>query len=348
MRYIMGIVAALLAISVPASAVSTAEIYAKSKSSVVLIMAYDKSGIPLAIGSGFFVEPRKLVTNYHVVEGSSRLIYKRIGENLTRDVKGLSRSSAVLDIAILDTAEDNVPLVVGSAKEIAIGDKVVAIGNPKGLEGSVSEGIVSAKREAAEDIFFLQITAPISPGSSGGPLFDSNGRVIGITTATIESGQNLNFAVPVDYIGRVTAATKTYEPTVNKSLPTPKTGTAGLELIEPEMNDVFGNVKYSVKNTTKNTISSPLYMLIFRSKGTGEIVHFVLHSGQDIIPAGLARRYTFQDRSLNGYMTFRRNTYPYSVGDGSLSGFVEIEMRTLNYEITDRDVGTDVLDALSR
>lgn len=346
MRYIMAILVTLLATSAPAA--STSEVYANSKASVVLIMSYDNGGIPLAIGSGFFVEPRKLVTNYHVVEGSSRLVYKLIGENITRDVRAISRFSVALDIAILETAEDNIPLTVGSAKDIAIGDKVVAIGNPKGLEGSVSEGIVSAKRETGKDIFFLQITAPISPGSSGGPLFDSSGRVIAITTATIESGQNLNFAIPVDYIGRVAASAKTYEPTVNKSLSTPRTNTAGLELIEPEMNDISGNVKYSVKNTTKNTISNPLYMLIFRNKNTREIIHFVLRSGQDVIPAGLAKRYAFQDQSLNGYMTFRRNTFPYFVGDGDLSGFLEIELRTLTYEITDRGVGTDILDALSK
>lgn len=348
MRHIISLLTMLFAASLPSHALTTAQIYAKSKASIVLIMSYDKSGIPLAIGSGFFVEPKKLVTNFHVIEGSSRVVYKRIGENATRDVKGIFRHSVALDIAILETEEENVPLVTRSAKEISIGDKVVAIGNPKGLEGSVSEGIVSAKRDAGHEIFFLQITAPISPGSSGGPLFDTEGRVVGITTATIESGQNLNFAVPVDYIADVAAATKTYEPPIKKALPTPKTGTAGLELVAPEMKSVTGNVNYSLRNNTKNTISNPLYMLIFRNKSTGDIIHFVLRSTRDVIPAGLARRYDFNDRSLNGYMTFRQKTYPYSVGDGYLSGFVEIEMRTLTYEIVERDVGSDVLDALSR
>lgn len=77
---------------------------------------------------------------------------------------------------------------------------MVAIGNPLGLESSVSEGIVSGIRRVSEDFELYQITAPLSPGNSGGPVLDAKGDVIGIATSTLENGQNLNFAVPISSI----------------------------------------------------------------------------------------------------------------------------------------------------
>jgi hypothetical protein len=83
---------------------------------------------------------------------------------------------------------------------VSVGEPVVAIGNPIGLEYTVSTGIVSGIRQRAETFKMLQMTTPISPGSSGGPIIDEHGAVVGVATATIEAGQNLNFAVPARYL----------------------------------------------------------------------------------------------------------------------------------------------------
>ena len=127
-----------------------------------------------------------------------------------------------------------------------IGDKVIAIGNPRGLEGSVSEGIISGLRPV-DDFKIYQITAPISPGSSGGPLFDQNGNVIGITTASITDGQNLNFAIPVALIERLKKSS--FRPTET-----------ALSLVGFARNWSWngGKIEYSLKNNTKQAIKNPV------------------------------------------------------------------------------------------
>jgi S1-C subfamily serine protease len=90
-------------------------------------------------------------------------------------------------------------LSLGDSTKVAVGDEIYVIGNPQGLEGTFSQGIVSSIRKIGTDTL-LQITAPISPGSSGGPVLDSKGEVIGVAVATFKGGQNLNFAIPVSYL----------------------------------------------------------------------------------------------------------------------------------------------------
>ena len=93
-------------------------------------------------------------------------------------------------------------LKLGDRAKVAVGDTVFAVGNPQGLEGTFSQGIVSDIRQFETDSLdsLLQITAPISPGSSGSPVLDSEGKVIGVAVATFKSGQNLNFAIPAEYV----------------------------------------------------------------------------------------------------------------------------------------------------
>src|SRR5206468_6507704 len=102
------------------------------------------------------------------------------------------------DLVVLAVEGKNFPfLTLGQTEVLEPGDHVAVIGSPLGLEGSLSEGIVSAKREGADGARrWLQTTAPISPGSSGSPVLDSNGKVIGIATAVLRGGQSVNFAVP--------------------------------------------------------------------------------------------------------------------------------------------------------
>lgn len=179
---------------------------------VVFIGNVDASGKVVSIGSGFVVDANGLiVTNYHVIEGAEAAqvkmkdgeIYDRV-EVVDFDTR---RDLAVLKIR----AFKPLPTVkLGDSGRIEIGEDVVAIGNPHGLEHTVSAGVISAIRQA-EGYRLLQISVPISPGSSGGPLFNMNGEVVGITSSGIvgEGAQNLNFAVPVDYVRPLLTTTTT-------------------------------------------------------------------------------------------------------------------------------------------
>lgn len=141
-----------------------------------------------------------IATNFHVIQNASKGYVKTVGAETTYDVIGTVGIDRSNDLALLKVRGANGrALILNSKSEVAIGDQVFAVGNPKGLEGTFSQGIVSSvRRENGYDI--LQITAPLSPGSSGGPVLDTNGQVIGIAVGSIEGGQSLNFAIPSAYL----------------------------------------------------------------------------------------------------------------------------------------------------
>ena len=156
-----------------------------------------------ATGSGFFIScDGKFVTNHHVIEKAAKIILK--GENgAFYEVQGLLADDAVADVAILQVAAKNVQfLEIGASQTAQVGQHIAVIGSPMGLEGTLSEGIISAKRDLGEKGEWLQMTAGISPGSSGSPVLDASGKVIGIATMLLREGQSLNFAVPSDRIQR--------------------------------------------------------------------------------------------------------------------------------------------------
>jgi len=194
---------------------NTTAVYRNAKKSVVLIVAYDSMGIPSSLGSGFYFEKNKIATNYHVIEKASKIVYKHIGSKSFSPVAKVSSYSKNLDLAILTVEKAGVPLNIRDSSNVNIGEKVIAIGNPRGLEGSVSEGIISAIRGEG-NLKYFQITTPISPGSSGGPLFDENGEVLGVTTATLKKSQNLNFAMPAKLLLSLKSKGKVWEPSVAK------------------------------------------------------------------------------------------------------------------------------------
>ncbi len=169
---------------------------------VVFIGKADAKGDVKSIGSGFVTDPSGvIVTNFHVISGAASLLVKmKDGEIYDRvDVVDYDqrRDIAVLKIRAFKT----LPSLSLSDREVEPGEEAVAIGNPQGLEHTVSTGVISAFRQA-EGYRLMQISVPISPGSSGGPLFSLDGKVIGITSAGVvgEGAQNLNFAVPIAYV----------------------------------------------------------------------------------------------------------------------------------------------------
>lgn len=182
------------------------ELFARLAPSVFVTVAFEtlddvRAGKAMAIGSAVAIGRRTLVTNCHVVDGSGMI---SIGEDDA--MIGLVRLSArdpERDLCILEaTGGIQLPAIteMRGFDDLEVGERVYAIGTPSGLERTLSEGIVSALRPGGSPRDRIQFTAPISPGSSGGGLFDARGRLIGVTTLLAE-GQNLNFAVAVDGIG---------------------------------------------------------------------------------------------------------------------------------------------------
>lgn len=176
------------------------EIAQKSFPSVVLLVMQDARGQPVSLGSGFFVRGGVVATNVHVVEGASQGYARIVGQKSKYEIRGIAAIDSLHDLALLAVPGATAPsLQLGDTRQVQVGDEVYAIGNPQGLEGTFSQGIVSGIREVGPDKF-LQITAPISPGSSGGPVLDAQGKVVGVAVATFKGGQNLNFAIPVPYL----------------------------------------------------------------------------------------------------------------------------------------------------
>ena len=167
--------------------------------SVVMLSCYDKSGELYASGSGFaLIEKGIIVTNYHVIEENVYSIEVKTETGASYDVKTIVAVDEENDIAILRCAgSPNLALLsVGDTTGLKKGEKVVAIGSPLGLINTVSTGVFSGYI----DNFLLQFTASISHGSSGGALFDNSGKVLGITFGFLKDGQNLNLAIPIEYV----------------------------------------------------------------------------------------------------------------------------------------------------
>ena len=177
---------------------SARQIYDSTSPSVFLIFSNDRDGKPNIFGTGFEIAPRTIATNAHVIAGGSPLLV--FGTN--RIPAQIVNIDSVNDLAILtvgiDLPASSNPLTL-SAQRPSPGDQVFAIGNPEGLEKSISQGIVSAIRNV-NGRTLLQVTSPISHGSSGGPILNDQGEVVAVTVSSRTDGQNLNFAIPIAYL----------------------------------------------------------------------------------------------------------------------------------------------------
>jgi tetratricopeptide (TPR) repeat protein len=176
-------------------------IYERSANSVVLLLARDESGKDVALGSAFWIAPKMLITNAHVADAGK--LFAQLGPvRLPCTIVGVDREN---DLATLKVeAEVDATTLKLATKLPKPGDTVFVIGNPEGLEKAISQGIVAAIREIRGRTL-IQITAPVSHGSSGGPVFDESGDVLGVTVGTLESGQNINFAIPSRYVSDLLA-----------------------------------------------------------------------------------------------------------------------------------------------
>ena len=193
------IISIILLLSITSSVMASTDVVNKVFPAMVLIVMEDKNGNEKSIGSGFLVSPNVIATNFHVIENAYSGHVKLVNKDEVYEIDGVVGYSAKYDLALIKIGHNNGTPLTLKSPSVDIGQKIFAIGNPLGLEGTISDGIISGLRDF-EDLSLLQISAPISPGNSGGPIVDENGDIIGVATYSFAGGQNLNFAIPVEYL----------------------------------------------------------------------------------------------------------------------------------------------------
>jgi tetratricopeptide (TPR) repeat protein len=200
----------IILLTVSFSYANISEIILKQRKSVVTIYVNDKDGKQIGNGTGFIIDSNgNIATNYHVMSmwlKDNNSLFVRMENGAFFPLSKLINYDEENDVAIFKVDGKELPMVKLAKKyEPKLGESIVVIGSPLGLETTVSNGIVSSVRGKSG---IIQITAPISPGSSGSPVFNSKGEVIGVATFLIEGGQNLNFAIPVKNVENLLKGTK--------------------------------------------------------------------------------------------------------------------------------------------
>lgn len=205
----VGLVASTHALAQERRPETLPQLVRRVKPQVVAIATFDAQGEALMTGSGFFLRPGQVVTNLHVIRGAQRAEIKTLdAKGRVFPVAGVLATDYEGDLAILSV---EMPLDSSGrprASELARalpdeGEQIVVIGNPLKLEGSVTDGVVSAVREVPGVGQIVQITAPISHGNSGSPVFNLSGQVVGVVTVKVTNGQNINLAIGVTRVARM-------------------------------------------------------------------------------------------------------------------------------------------------
>ncbi|MDQ3267757.1 MAG: S1C family serine protease, partial [Pseudomonadota bacterium] len=176
------------------------QIFEQVSPSVVVVDIFDSKDEFIGQGSGVVIGTGQVITNCHVAKrGKSRQV-RQSGKTFSATMQYSDPSRDLCQLNVPDLRAP--PVVLGTAKKLKVGQRVYAIGAPEDLELTLSEGLISSLRPH-EGSDYIQTSAAISLGSSGGGLFDDQGQLIGITTFYHAEGQNLNFALPVDWVGEL-------------------------------------------------------------------------------------------------------------------------------------------------
>lgn len=328
-----------------AKALTAEEVYNQTINKVAMIISY-KDGVPYSQGSGFFIDNNTLVTNYHCVAGTEKLEFKIAGNDEIYKGAKVIKASPNYDLAIIK-AKQVFPFVkVDSLGKEKVGAKVYAIGNPRGLEGTISDGILSGKRDN-EGVEYLQITAPISPGNSGGPVLNEKGVVIGVATFTYKNSQNLNFAMPISYINKCIDIDS-----ISHQEHTVKSDSIAISIVSYSKDRRENIQQVSFHNNTTETITGITGVLVYRRKmvdyeyncnysnpytnwkySLGDIFHYQVFSINVDIAPGMSKLVNMRcDPEL--FEHHYCNLISGCTGCGSTSCIhYDIEFRLLSYEI---------------
>jgi len=181
-----------------ATALSAEALFERHSKSVAVVLGF-KSGKQVIQGSGVVIQPQRVITNCHVVRDADTVRLWQAARTYDAGIE-FGDTDPTRDLCQLFVPGLEAPAVpLGDSKKLKVGRRVFALGAPLGLDLTLSEGIVSGMR-SHQDAAYIQVTAPISPGSSGGALFDDAGELVGLTTFGARIGQNVNFAIPVEWI----------------------------------------------------------------------------------------------------------------------------------------------------
>ena len=294
----------------------------------------------------FFVKNGEIATNLHVIKGAAGGYAKLIGEKTKYDIEGVTAVDPKRDLVILKIANVNSQaLSIGNSDTVQVGEPVFVVGNPKGLEGTFSQGIISGIRKVGSDKI-LQITAPISPGSSGGPVLNKRGQVVGVSVATFKGGQNLNFAIPSSYLKILLSKTRVVKP-----LPKSKQGniqrsilsdiggssTEGVTVENFIWDNDYDNpytrnqgFTFSIRNHLRSSVSDILALIIFYDR-KGLPLDVIPLKFSNLIPAKLAKRAS----SSADYSIKKMTTSYKGVSEFKDSPDTKIEFRILDFKIVE-------------
>lgn len=318
--------------------------------STVLIAVEDNNRQPLAFGSGFIYSDGIIITNYHVIQGAAAGYVKLVNKKQKFDIAGALHIDETNDIAVLSVPDLKGKKVSLSLEIPEIGEVVYAIGNPRGLEGTFSQGIVSGIRTLDESSLrkLIQITAPISPGSSGGPVVNEKGIVIGVAVATLKGGQNLNFCIPATYLPQIQSGA------IAKPLARLDKKTIGLfaHLESGEQREAIvgtdfrwdgdprttlwsvGGYSFSLRNVSR-TSARNVYGLVIFYGSHGDVVDVSPIEYKQIVPVGLARRVKgYADPSVKKLTTRTSPSNQFMADDVP---YTKIEFRILYFELVEDD-----------
>jgi tetratricopeptide (TPR) repeat protein len=183
----------------PTNVILTPDVlFQQVSASVFVVEVVGNDGRVVSQGSGVVVAPEGVATNRHVVEHAGTIRLRQGSRTWAAVVRYIDPAHDLVQLGVSGVTVP--PLTTRPSTTLKVGERVYAVGAPQGLELTLSEGLVSSLR-SYEDVQIIQTSAPISPGSSGGGLFDAQGRLVGITTFFMKEGQNLNFALPSEWIG---------------------------------------------------------------------------------------------------------------------------------------------------
>ncbi len=268
------------------------EIYKKCSPAVFYIETYDAKGNATGSGSGFFIaSDGTAVTNFHVIEGvaSAKI---RTTDGRVYKVSGVYDFDSKNDWAILKIDGNNFPYLEIEKGGVTGGQTVYAIGSPIGLENTISEGLISNADRIIDGIKYIQISVPISPGSSGGALINKNGKVVGITSAGFSEGQNLNLAMPISVING-------HEKQRAAALSTISSGKKDLGQIDTSDLTVEGMTaelicRWVYKNTNRTVNGDPAYS-VEKTYSNGDVEGFVVTFSEEDGIIALIVVYMFED-----------------------------------------------------